>query len=302
MRQKNHSKSGMNKVGLILLFLSFLLIVLVLFNLEKSSEEGEDENRIPFLSLIPPSSIKSKPEALLEVKEDTVYEWIPKDMELLKKYQKRNEEVVGIITIPGTVLHHPVMQSPNRGEDFYLSHDLDLNHNFHGVPFLTLQSDLSRETGNNILYGHNIIWTEPKDVFCDLVYYENLDYYKDHPVIEMVTKEGTSKYLIFSYAIMDTSDPDAFIYWEDTFWEDDMSFHSYMSKMEERNWLDVNVPYNRFDAFLTISTCSKELAHSGTNRMVVMAKRMKVGEEYMQYVKNSSMRDNPMLPEKMRKR
>ena len=58
--------------------------------------------------------------------------------------------------------------------------------------------------------------------------------------------------------------------------------------------------YNRFDAFLTISTCSKELAHSGTNRMVVMAKRLEVGEEYLQYVENASMRDNQLLPEKLR--
>ena len=74
-----------------------------------------------------------------------------------------------------------------------------------------------------------------------------------------------------------------------------------MEQMEARNWLNVGVPYNRFDAFVTISTCSKELAHSGTNRMVVMAKRLEVGEEYLQYVENASIRDNPLLPEKLRR-
>ena len=233
--------------------------------------------------------------------EHTYYEIVREDLNLLKQYQARNDETVGIITIRDSILRHPLMQSPERGESFYLNHDLDRNHNFHGIPFLTLKSDIARTEGNNIIYGHNIIWTEPQDVFCDLCNYESLDYYKSHPIIEIVTNQGTAKYLIFSYAIMDTSDTDYFVYWEDTSWEDDTSFNSYMEQMEARNWLNVGVPYNRFDAFVTISTCSKELAHSGTNRMVVMAKRLEVGEEYLQYVENASIRDNPLLPEKLRK-
>lgn len=230
----------------------------------------------------------------------TAYENIPKDSSLLRRYRELNGDVVGIITIPGSILRHPVTQSPERGEAFYLSHDLNLKSNSHGVPFLTLDSDLTADGGTAILYGHNIIWTEPKDIFCDLVNYENLEYYKEHPVIEIVTEKGTAKYLIFLYALIDTSDPDAFVYWENTDWKTEEEFAAYMKEMERRNWLDVQVDYSMEDTFLTISTCSKELAHSGTNRMVLMAKRLDVGEDYMPFVQNAGMRENPYLPAKLR--
>ena len=232
--------------------------------------------------------------------EQRYYEIRDDDMNLFYTYREMNDEVVGVITIPGTTLHHPLMQSPKRGESFYLSHDLSLNHNFHGVPFLTLNSDLSGEEGNNIIYGHNIIHTEPKDVFCDLVGYEDIAYYKAHPVIEIVTDKGTAKYLIFVYAIMDISDADSFVYWEDTVFDDERAFDEYMSKMQERNWLSVDMPYTRYDAFVTISTCSLELAHSGTNRMVVMARRIPVDEDYKRYVNAAKMSENPLLPQKLR--
>ena len=234
------------------------------------------------------------------VYEHKYYEIVQEDLNLLRQYQEKNDETVGIITIRDSILHHPLMQSPERGESFYLYHDLDRNHNFHGIPFLTLKSDIARESGNNIIYGHNIIWTEPQDVFVDLVNYEDIEYYKTHPIIEIVTNQGTAKYLIFSYAIMDTADSDNFVYWEDVEWADDASFNEYMDKMQQRNWLNVDVPVNRYDAFITISTCSKELAHSGTNRMVVMAKRLEVGEDYMKYVNGATMKSDPLLPRKLR--
>jgi len=229
------------------------------------------------------------------------FEIIPSDASLLRKYRELNGDVVGIITIRDSILRHPVVQSPERGEDFYLYHDLNLRRNTHGVPFLTLDSDLTKDGGNAILYGHNIIWTRPRDIFCDLVNYESIDYYKSHPVIEIVTEKGTAKYLIFLYALMDTSDADAFVYWENTGWESEEEFISYMEEMEKRNWLEVPVSRTVRDTFLTVSTCSRELAHSGTNRMILMAKRLDAGEEYAEIVRGSKMRTNPYLPEKLRR-
>ena len=296
-RRKIKRKLNMDRVlGVVvalLLCAAFVFGGIALYKYLHPDVEVED---IPLFTL-------SDAEQMVEeqtVYEHTYYEIIPEDMELLREYQAMNDDTVGVITIRDTILHHPLMQSPTRGESYYLSHDLEYNHNFHGIPFLTLESDIARESGNNIIYGHNIIWTEPQDVFCDLCNYEDIEYYKTHPVIEIVTNQGTAKYIIFSYAIMDTSDYDNFVYWNDVEWDDDKSFNEYMSKMQERNWLNVNVPYNRYDAFITISTCSKELAHSGTNRMVVMARRLEVGEGYRKYIKNAGMNPNPLLPRKLR--
>ena len=73
-----------------------------------------------------------------------------------------------------------------------------------------------------------------------------------------------------------------------------------MEEVEKRNWLDTDVPYSYNDQFITLSSCSVELAHSKTNKMVIMARLLDVDEEYSTYIENAQMRENPRLPKKLR--
>ena len=216
---------------------------------------------------------------------------------LLDKYKAYNEDCVGIISIEDTVLNHPLMQS-EFDEDFYLTHDLNKNPNSYGVPFLTLSSDLGRDTGNNIIYGHNIRIND-RDIFADLVFYEDIDFYKEHSLIKLVTDEGTDYYIIFAYYLIDTEDNE-FVYWDKTAWESEADYLNYMAEVDKRNWLETNIPCGMNDKYLTLSSCSVELAHSGTNRMVVMARKLKQEEDYNLYLESSTKRNNPLLPGKLR--
>lgn len=221
---------------------------------------------------------------------------VKEEMELLKQYKDYNEDCVGIISIDDSVLNHPLMQSIYQ-EDFYLTHDLNREYNSHGVPFLTLDSDLKRKNGNNIIYGHNIR-TSDRDVFADLAYYEDVEYYKEHPVIHLVTDEGIENYIIFAYYLIDTSDNE-FVYWNSGAWDSVESYKKYMEEVENRNWLKTDIPYSYNDRFLTLSSCSVELAHSGTNRMVVMARLLGEDEDINGLVQGASQRSNPLLPKKL---
>ena len=219
------------------------------------------------------------------------------DGELFKKYKDYNEDCKGFISIEDTVLNHPLMQSP-YDEDFYLTHDLNKDYNAYGVPFLTLSSDLKRESGNNIIYGHNIRYND-RDVFADLVFYEDIEFYKNHPLIKLVTEEGTDFYIIFAYYLIDTKDND-FVYWDKSEWENEPEYLKYMEEVDKRNWLETEIPCDIGDKYLTLSSCSVELAHSGSNRMVVMARKLKSNEKYSKYTDCSTLKTNPLLPEKLR--
>lgn len=216
-----------------------------------------------------------------------------------KAYKEYNSDVIGLIQIRNSVLNHPICQTPEE-EDFYLRRDLDKKSNSHGVPFATALSDLSRTSGNNILYGHNIS-KGTRDVFADLAYYEDLNFYKFHPIVEITTGAGTDYYLVFAYYLVDTDDDDAFAYWEQGEW-DKAYFEGYMAQVMERNWLDVPIELSDNDVYLTLSSCSKELAGSGTNRMVVMAKKLDKDFDYTSIVERAKMRENPLLPQKLRKK
>lgn len=109
--------------GIFLILLSVLLTVAAVLLLKRGQEsvwEAEEKE-----------TVEQEAEGSAPVK---AYSVIADDMELLKKYQDYNADVVGIIRIPGTVLNHPVMQT-RSDEEYYLMRGLDKQYNPHGVPF-----------------------------------------------------------------------------------------------------------------------------------------------------------------------
>ena len=232
--------------------------------------------------------------------EEIHYEIENEDMALLTAYKEFNTDVVGVIRIPGTVLNHPLVQT-SEDEDYYLNHDLAKKYNSHGVPFLSAASEMDREGSNIVIFGHNI-HLRTRDVFCDLAYYEDIEYYKEHPVIETISDAGTSKWLIFAYFLVDNADENPFKYSETTEFISQTAFKTYMEEVSKRNWLSVDAGVSFGDTMITLSSCSLELAGSGTNRMVVMAKLLENGEEYEGIVELTEMAENPLLPEKLQER
>ncbi|MCD8197574.1 MAG: hypothetical protein LUE24_10505 [Lachnospiraceae bacterium] len=53
------------------------------------------------------------------------------------------------------------------------------------------------------------------------------------------------------------------------------------------------------DTLLTLSSCSVELAGSGTNRMVVVARLMEEGEDFSEVIRKAEAAEEPVLPEKL---
>ncbi len=53
------------------------------------------------------------------------------------------------------------------------------------------------------------------------------------------------------------------------------------------------------DTLLTLSSCSVELAGSETNRMVVVARLVKEGEDFPEAIGQAEATEEPMLPEKL---
>ena len=215
---------------------------------------------------------------------------------LLLRYREINEDVYGLIKIEGTKLNHPIMRC-EEDEGFYLWHDLEKKYNSHGVPFITLDSDLDRQMGNSLIYGHRL---NDGDVFGELSNYESIDFYKEHPIIETVTDKGKSRWMIFAYFLICNNDEETFDYYNDYTLLSEKRFNEYMEEVKKRNWLDVPFDYSNKDSFLTLSSCSKEKTGEGNNRMVVMAVKIKDDFGYQKTVEKSTLNPNPLLPEKLR--
>ena len=275
------------KIGLLISF--FLILVFLSYGIWSLLKDKEPD---------------AKKEAEVEIigsedtKELTPYIESEEDLLLLQKYQDYNSDVVGIIRIEGTVLNHPIVQTV-EDEEYYLYKDLDKKYNSHGVPFLSKDSQMEGQGSNCVVYGHNI-YKISRDVFADLMGYKDVEYYKEHPVIETVSESGTRKWLIFAYFIVDNSDADPFQYSDVTSFMSERAFEEYIYEVQKRNWLDVPLDLSMGDTILTLSSCSKELAGSGTNRMVVMARQLDKDESYFATVEGAKNALSPLLPEKLR--
>ena len=66
----------------------------------------------------------------------------------------KNSDLVGWVSIPGTRIDYPVMQTKDS-PDFYLKHAFDKSYSSYGVPYLAENCDVGI-SDNLVLYGHHM--------------------------------------------------------------------------------------------------------------------------------------------------
>lgn len=232
----------------------------------------------------------------IKLEGEETFSKIDSDLKLLSEYRKRNEDVYGIVRIRDTELEHPVMRS-GEDEDFYLWHDLDRNYNTRGIPFIGANADFEKSRGNTVIFGHK---TLDGDVFGNLYKYEDIEYYKEHPFIETVSDNGTQKWLVIACFLVCMSDEDAFDYSDESAFMSLDGFEEYMENVEKRNFYITKEKFGINEAYLTLSSCSKEKTGNGTNRMAILAVRVPTDYEANDFIGSVKENPTPYLPEKMR--
>lgn len=176
---------------------------------------------------------------------------------------RENPDLVGWVSIEGTDLSYPVMQTP-EDPDFYLKHDFSKQENKYGVPYLQADCDLTR-SDNLIVYGHHM---QDGSMFSALCQYTSADFYAAHPTIRFDTIYSYGSYEVL--AVFKTSGgTGGFHYYEFVDAADAAEFDDYVAACKKRSLYSIETTAAYGDRLLTLSTCE----YSRTNgRMVVVAK------------------------------
>lgn len=98
---------------------------------------------------------------------------------------------MGWVSIGGTNINYPVMQSPNN-PNFYLKHSFDKEYSNYGVPYVQENCELG-VSDNITIYGHHM---NDGSMFADLCKYESEDFYREHKTIRFDTLDGFGEYEI----------------------------------------------------------------------------------------------------------
>ena len=186
--------------------------------------------------------------------------------EKYRAVQEQNSDFVGWLSIPGTNIDYPVMQTVNE-PDFYLKRGFDRQYSDYGVPYVQENCDLAL-SDNCVIYGHHM---NNGTMFADLCKYADEDFYRQHKTIRFDTLSDFGEYEIVAAFKTAAYSEQGFKYYHFVNADSAEDFDAYIAKCKELALYDTGVSAEYGDKLITLSTCEYSRQNG---RMVVVAKQV----------------------------
>ena len=189
--------------------------------------------------------------------------------EKYRAVQEQNSDFVGWISVPGTNIDYPVMQTP-ADPNYYLKHDFEKRYTDYGCPFMQADCDAIAPSDNLIIYGHNM---KDGSMFADLAKYRSKDFWQSHKTVWFDTALGSCAYEIFAviHTTVQADAADAFAFYLFVNATAPEDFADYVSACKARTLYDTGISAEYGDKLLTLSTCDN-ITDNG--RWLVIGKRI----------------------------
>ena len=181
-----------------------------------------------------------------------------------------NSDIIGWITVDGTKIDYPVMQTQDDPE-FYLRRNFQKEHATAGVPFMDASSDIFVPTSNFLIYGHNM---KNGTMFHDMLKYKDKSFYQEHKTFRFDTiykgGQGTYEIIAAGYSNIYPEDSDAFKYYQYAGITSRSDFNEYLKGVKELSEYNTGVSAEYGDQLVTLSTCAY---HEKNGRFFIVGKR-----------------------------
>lgn len=180
-------------------------------------------------------------------------------------YQK-NSDLVGWMTIDGTPINYPVMQTPDR-VDYYLHRNFEKKESSHGCLYVRESCDVFAPSDNLTIYGHHM---KDGSMFASLDKYRKMEFWEEYPEIQFDTIYNRQTYTIFAVFKTTASVGEGFTYhlFEDA--ADEAEFNQFVSTCKKLSFYDTGITPEYGDKMITLSTCEYS---QDNGRLVVVAVR-----------------------------
>ncbi len=178
----------------------------------------------------------------------------------------QNTDMVGWLSIAGTNINYPVMQTQNN-PNYYLKHNFEKEYSDLGTPYVQENCDLLA-SDNLVIYGHHI---KGQKMFGALEKYKSKDFYEEHKTIRFDTLTRRGEYEIIAVFKTVAYSSAGFRYYDFVNADDENAFNAYIAKCKELALYDTGVTAEYGDRLITLSTCEYS-AQNG--RLVVVAKKV----------------------------
>lgn len=204
--------------------------------------------------------------------------------EILPKYKELyalNPDLIGWLSVDGTVIDYPVMQTM-EDEDYYLQLDFYGEPNQNGC--LILDTDSAAGTGtkacdyangtapatNLIIHGHTM---KSGEMFGNLQLYADAEYGAGHRIIrfDSLYEEREYELIAVFYSQVYYESDNVFKYYKFFQADTQEEFDDWYENIKELSLYDTGVTAQLGDEFITLSSCAY---HVEDGRFVVVGKRI----------------------------
>lgn len=194
---------------------------------------------------------------------------------LVTQWNQSYPDMKGWIFIKDTNIDYPLMQYP-YDNDYYLQHSWNGAESSRGTIEFDYRctfndyKDDTQTTNTILIYGHNL---SDDTMFSQLAYYKDVDYYSQHPLIEISTDTDQRLYKIYACCSISGLAADTnFMYWNEKYINmDEDTFNEHIALTKQTMLYDTNDFPEYGQDILTLQTCD---GNDGM-RVVIFAKRVK---------------------------
>lgn len=193
----------------------------------------------------------------------------------LEKLYERNSDIIGWLTVGGTKIDYPVMQTKKEGQDpeYYLHRDFDKEYSDAGTPFMDAASDINIPTCNWMIYGHHM---KSGIMFHDLLKYKDKEFWEEHPdfQLETINSSAPQTYRIIAacFSKIYPGSSDAFKYYQYAGITTEEEFCDYLSGVRSIAAYDTGEDAVYGDQLVTLSTCAYQ---TDNGRFFIVGKRVR---------------------------
>lgn len=125
---------------------------------------------------------------------------LPDNPKNFAELQALNPDVCGWITVPGTAVDYPILQSSDQPEDFYLDHDINKKYRFSGAIYIQKVNFKDFSDPNTVIYGHNML---NGTMMGTLKRFRNKAFFDEHEYFYIYIPGHILTYRIFSAFVYD---------------------------------------------------------------------------------------------------
>lgn len=183
------------------------------------------------------------------------------------KLKEMNNDAVAWLNIEDTDISYAVVQAEDN--DYYLHRNLQKEYSFAGTLFTDYQNSSDFSDFNTIIYGHNM---KNGSMFGKLKKYKDVNYYNEHPYIDLFIDGQKLRYQVFSARDVDVTTTKTYynVYGQSSLKQE--MIDEWLSNTLYSTGVDVQPT----DKVLTLSTCVDSL--DDKYRFVVNAKLIETSE------------------------